>query len=239
MLHEGEAFVSNRPWYFSTVEPCRHALSGGRIGYVWLPDTYAEGFTSFNRYYFAQTGKEGAVVDERFNQGGFLADYFVDYMARRQLSCATSREGEDTCNPVEGIFGPKAMIINEFAGSGGDALPWYFRKMGLGPLVGRRTWGGLVGIGGYPELLDGGGVTAPRWAIYGLNGDWEVENKGIPPDYEVELDPKAWADGHDPQLEQAVKLVMEALEKHPVPKYQRPPYPRYEREKGLAPAPVK
>jgi tricorn protease len=214
-------------------------MSGGRVAYVWLPDTANDGYTSFNRYYFAQTGKEGAVIDERFNQGGFLADYFVDYMARRQLSCATSREGEDACNPVEGIFGPKAMIINEFAGSGGDALPWYFRKMNLGPLVGRRTWGGLVGIGGFPQLLDGGGVTAPRWAIYGLNGEWEVENKGVAPDFEVELDPKAWADGHDLQLERAVKIVMDELAKHPAPKYQRPPYPKYDRQNGTPPAAVR
>jgi tricorn protease len=204
-------------------------LSGGRVGYVWLPDTSARGFTNFNRYYFAQTGKDGVVIDERFNEGGYLADYFLDYMRRSPLSCAMSREGEDTCNPIEGIFGPKAMIVNEFAGSGGDALPWYFRKMGLGPIVGKRTWGGLVGIGGYPGLIDGGGVTAPRWAIYGLNGEWEVENRGIQPDYDVELDPAAFAQGHDPQLERAVKVVLDELAAHPLPKYKRPPFPNYHR----------
>jgi tricorn protease len=206
-------------------------LSGGRVAYVWLPDTFARGLANFNRYYFAQTGKEGAVIDERFNGGGFLADYFVDYMHRVPLSCAASREGDDTCNPVAGIFGPKAMIINEYAGSGGDALPWYFRKLGIGPLVGKRTWGGLVGIGGYPELIDGGGVTSPRWAIYGLNGEWEVENHGIQPDYEVELEPKALAQGHDPQLERAVQVVLDELAKHPTPKYKRPPYPNYHQKK--------
>ncbi len=202
-------------------------LSGGRVGYVWLPDTASGGFTNFNRYYFAQSGKDGAVIDERFNEGGFLADYFVDYMHRTILSCATQRAGEDLCNPGEGIFGPKAMIVNEFAGSGGDALPWYFRKLKIGPIVGHRTWGGLVGIGGYPELLDGGRVTSPRWAIYGLEGDWEVENHGIKPDYEVELEPKAFAEGHDLQLERAVQLVLEQLEKNPPPKYKRPQYPNY------------
>ena len=204
-------------------------MSGGRIGYVWLPDTASGGFTNFNRYYFAQSGKEGAVIDERFNEGGFLADYFVDYLHRTVLSCATQRAGEDLCNPGEGIFGPKAMIVNEFAGSGGDALPWYFRKLKIGPSVGHQTWGGLVGIGGYPELLDGGGVTSPRWAIYGLEGDWEVENHGIKPDYEVELEPKAFAEGHDLQLERAVKLVLEQMEKSPAPKYKRPEYPNYHR----------
>ncbi len=207
-------------------------LSGGRLAYVWLPDTAGGGFNSFNRYYFVQSGKEGAVIDERFNHGGYLADYFVDYLHRPLLSCATQREGEDTCNPLNGIFGPKAMIVNEFAGSGGDALPWYFRKLGIGPIVGRRTWGGLVGIGGYPELIDGGGVTSPRWAIYGLNGDWEVENHGIAPDYEVELEPKAYAEGHDLQLERAVQVVMEALQKNPPPKYKRPPYPNYQKAAG-------
>ena len=137
------------------------------------------------------------------------------------------RAGEDSCNPGEGIFGPKAMIVNEFAGSGGDALPWYFRKLKIGPIVGHQTWGVLVGIGGYPELLDGGGVTSPRWAIYGLDGQWEVENHGIKPDYEVELEPKAFAEGHDLQLERAVQLVLEQMEKNPMPKYKRPEYPNY------------
>ena len=202
-------------------------LSGGRVGYVWLPDTADRGFTNFNRYYFAQSGKQGAVIDERFNEGGYLADYFVDYLNRKILSCATQRDGEDTCNPTEGIFGPKVMVVNEFAGSGGDALPWYFRKLKIGPIVGHRTWGGLVGIGGYPELIDGGRVTSPRWAIYGTDGEWEVENHGIKPDYEIELEPKAFAEGHDLQLERAVQLVLDQLKEHPLPTYKRPPYPNY------------
>ncbi len=232
---EDESSLRNLAW----IEDNRRKvdqLSGGRVAYVWLPDTHAGGFVNFNRYYFAQTGREGAVIDERFNGGGYLADYFVDYLHRTILSCATQREGEDMCNPNEGIFGPKAMIINEFAGSGGDALPWYFRKLRIGPLIGKKTWGGLVGIGGYPELIDGGGVTAPRWAIYGLDGDWEVENRGIQPDYEVELDPKAFAAGHDLQLERAVKAVMDELEKHPLPKYKRPPYPNYHQQQQKATA---
>ena len=130
-----------------------------------------------------------------------------------------TREGETYNEPEEAIFGPKAMIINEFAGSGGDAMPWYFRKAGVGPLVGTRTWGGLVGIGGYPQLIDGGAITAPRWAIYGLKGQWEVENHGISPDVEVELDPKLVREGHDPQLERAVEVVLDLLKKHPLPSY--------------------
>jgi tricorn protease len=125
------------------------------------------------------------------------------------------------------------MIINETAGSGGDALPWYFRKTGLGPLVGKRTWGGLVGIYGYPTLIDGGEVTAPRTAIYGLEGEWEVENHGIAPDYDVDMDPKLVREGHDPQLEKAIEVVLELLRKNPPPSYRRPAYPNYHTSDGL------
>jgi tricorn protease len=202
-------------------------LSGGKLAYVYLPNTAGAGYTNFNRYYFAQVGKQGAVLDERFNGGGQLADYIIDYLHRPVMSQVMTREGEVYPEPEEAIFGPKAMIINEFAGSGGDAMPWYFRKAGIGPLVGTRTWGGLVGIGGYPQLIDGGGITAPRWAIYGLKGQWEVENHGISPDVEVELDPKLVREGHDPQLERTVEVVLEMLKNHPLPSYHPPPYLNY------------
>jgi tricorn protease len=202
-------------------------LSGGKLAYVYLPDTAGGGYTNFNRYFFAQVGKQGAVLDERFNGGGQLADYIIDYLHRPPMSLIMTREGETVAEPEEAIFGPKAMIINEFAGSGGDAMPWYFRKAGVGPLVGMRTWGGLVGIGGYPRLIDGGFITAPRWAIYGLKGQWEVENHGITPDVEVELDPKLVREGHDPQLERAVEVVLDLLKKNPPPSYPKPAYPNY------------
>ena len=202
-------------------------LSGGKLAYVYLPNTPGAGYTNFNRYFFAQVGKQGAILDERFNGGGQLADYIIDYLHRPVMSQVMTREGEPYSEPEEAIFGPKAMIINEFAGSGGDAMPWYFRKAGVGPLVGTRTWGGLVGIGGYPQLIDGGSVTAPRWAIYGLKGQWEVENHGIAPDVEVELDPKLVREGHDPQLERAVQVVLDLLKEHPLPTYPKPPYPNY------------
>ncbi|MGH9430061.1 MAG: S41 family peptidase [Terriglobia bacterium] len=202
-------------------------LSGGKLAYVYLPNTAGAGYSNFNRYYFAQVGKEGAVLDERFNTGGDLADYIIDYLKRPPMSRVATREGEDYTEPIDAIFGPKAMIINQFAGSGGDAMPWYFRKSGIGPLVGMRTWGGLVGIGGYPVLMDGGGITAPRWAIYGLNGHWEVENHGIPPDVQVGLDPKLVREGHDPQLEKAVEVVLDLLKKNPPKHFPRPPYPNY------------
>ncbi|NOZ96124.1 MAG: hypothetical protein GXP47_15505 [Acidobacteria bacterium] len=167
------------------------------------------------------------ILDERYNHGGQLADYIIDYLKRQPMSRIASRQGEDVTEPVEAIYGPKVMIINQFAGSGGDAMPWYFRKAHLGPLVGERTWGGLVGIGGYPQLMDGGRITAPRWAIYGLNGHWEVENHGVAPDIEVWQDPKLVRQGHDPQLERAVQVVLRLLEEHPLRTFVRPPYPVY------------
>ncbi len=203
-------------------------LSGGRLAYVYLPDTGFGGYTNFNRYFFAQVGREGVVVDERFNEGGQLADYIIDYLRRPLLSRVTARDGADWSSPSEAIYGPKVMIINETSGSGGDALPWYFRKVKLGPLVGTRTWGGLVGIGGYPELIDGGGVTAPRAAIYGLEGEWEVENRGVAPDYEVDLEPAAYRRGHDAQLEKAVELAMKDLKANPLPVHKKPAYPNYQ-----------
>jgi tricorn protease len=201
--------------------------TGGRVAYVYVPNTAGAGYTSFNRYFFSQVGKDGLIVDERFNEGGQLADYIIDYLRRPLMSKVVTREGHDWSSPSEAIYGPKVMIINQMSGSGGDALPWYFRKAGLGPLVGKRTWGGLVGIGGYPELLDGGYVTAPRAAIYGLNNEWEVENHGVAPDYDVDLDPAAYRRGHDAQLDKAIEVVMEQLKQHPLPEHPRPAYPNY------------
>jgi tricorn protease len=202
-------------------------LSGGKLAYVHLPDTAQGGFTSFNRYYFAQVGREGAIIDERYNHGGDLADYIIDYLRRPVMSLVETREGDTYSEPVESIYGPKVMIINQFAGSGGDAMPWYFRKAGIGPLIGHQTWGGLVGIGGYPVLMDGGAVTAPRWAIYGLKGEWEVENHGIAPDIAVDMDPKLVREGHDPQLEKAVEVELDLLKKNPPKTYPKPAYPDY------------
>jgi tricorn protease len=201
-------------------------LSKGRLAYVYLPDTASGGYTAFNRYYFAQIDRQGAVLDERWNGGGYLADYVIDFLRRDVTSYAVTREGSTFAFPAA-IYGPKVMIVNESAGSGGDAMPWYFRKARLGTIVGTRTWGGLVGIGGYPALVDGGSVTAPRFAIYGLEGKWEVENVGISPDVTVDLDPKLWRQGHDPQLEKAVEIALAALEKSPLPVHARPPYPNY------------
>ena len=202
-------------------------MSGGKLAYVYLPDTANGGYTNFNRYFFAQVGKQGAILDERFNHGGQIADYIIDYLRREPMDLVTPREGALIIDPAMAIYGPKVMIINQFAGSGGDAMPWLFRKAKIGTLVGVRTWGGLVGIGGYPVLLDGGSVTAPRIAVSSLTGEWEVEGHGIGPDIEVMQDPKLVRQGHDPQLERAVAEAMRQLNDHPLPEYKTPPYPNH------------
>jgi tricorn protease len=205
-------------------------LSKGRLAYIYLPDTASGGYIFFNRYFFSQAGKEGAVVDERFNGGGTNTDYILDYLRRTLMNYRTTRDGEDMTTPVSLIQGPKAMIINEYAGSGGDAMPWHFRQAKVGTLVGKRTWGGLVGFFGPGEsLMDGGVVTAPSRGFWTPKNDWEVENHGVAPDVEVELDPKAVREGHDPQLEKAVELLLADLEKNPIPKHKKPPYPNYHR----------
>ena len=204
-------------------------LSGGKLGYVYLPDTGIGGFTSFNRYYFAQTQRQGAIIDERFNAGGQVADYFVEVLGRHIESYWSPRYGRIEHTPNAAIYGPKVMIANEVSGSGGDALPWLFKQAKLGTLIGERTWGGLVGIGQIPVLMDGGNVTSPSVAFFSPKGEWDVENHGVDPDVEVEQDPKAVSEGHDPQLEKAVAIALDELARHPAIEPQRPAYPNYHR----------
>ncbi len=224
---EGETDLRNLAW----IEDNRRRvdqMSNGRVAYVYLPDTYSGGYTNFNRYFFAQVGKDAVIIDERFNGGGDIADYVIDYLRRPLLSYWTMREGSDITTPIEGIFGPKVMITNEMAGSGGDAMPWLFRKAGIGPLIGKRTWGGLVGHYTNPgDLLDQGFTGTPNLAFYTTDAKWEIENHGVAPDYEVDLDPKAWRKGTDAQLEKAIQVVMELLAKSPSPAPKRPAYPNY------------
>jgi len=208
-------------------------LSHGKLAYIYLPDTASGGYTFFNRYFFSQVGKDGAVVDERFNGGGANTDYILDYLRRTLMNYRTTRDGEDMTTPVSLIQGPKAMIINEYAGSGGDAMPWHFRQAKIGILVGKRTWGGLVGFHGpSASLMDGGVVTAPSRGFWTPNNDWDVENHGVSPDVDVELDPKAVREGHDPQLEKTVELLLADLEKNPIPNHKKPPYPSYHTKSG-------
>ncbi|MEP7075387.1 MAG: PDZ domain-containing protein [Acidobacteriota bacterium] len=197
-------------------------LSGGRLAYVWLPNTGGPGYTSFVRYFYAQQNKEGTVVDERYNQGGMVADFIVNELDRKPMGFFAMRDGTPSFSPIAGIYGPRVMIINESAGSGGDALPFYFKLRKLGPLIGTRTWGGLVGTLGVPATIDGGGITAPTLAFYNLEGKWDVENIGISPTVEVENTPIETADRKDAQLERAVAEAMKLLTTDPVKRQPRP-----------------
>ena len=204
--------------HWSWVEQNRkqvEARSGGRVAYIYMADTGLHGYEAFNRYYFSQLDKQALILDERFNGGGSVADYVVDLLNRPLLSYWATREGKVFTSPNASIFGPKVMIINELSGSGGDALPLFFRRRGLGTIVGKRTWGGLIGIYDYPKLMDGGMFTSPRLAIYSPEGEWEVENEGITPDVEVEMTPKLAIEGRDPQLERAVEIVLAELDANP------------------------
>lgn len=202
-------------------------LSDGKLAYVWLPNTSVAGYRSFNRYYFAQKDKKGAVIDERWNGGGYIADYIVDLLSRELLGYFNNPVGDRLpfTAPNAAIWGPKVMIINDAAGSGGDMLPFMFKLKSIGPLIGTRTWGGLVGIWDVPRLIDGGYITAPRGGFYNLDGEWDVENEGVAPNIEVEQEPKLVNAGHDPQLEAAVKTALELLETEEVEILPQPPDP--------------
>ena len=202
-------------------------LSGGKVAYVWVPSTGGRGVVSFNRYFFAQQDKLGAVIDERFNSGGLLDDYMVDLMTRR-LRAAIVNEvpGGVPFRLPAGILGPKVLLINELAGSGGDFLPWVFRQQRAGPLVGARTWGGLVKSAVHYPLVDGGTLTAPDNRVFDPNaGRWIAENEGVAPDVEVRQDARSVAEGRDPQLERAVEEVLRLLDAEPPPDVAAPPYP--------------
>ncbi|HEX7024481.1 MAG TPA: PDZ domain-containing protein, partial [Gemmatimonadales bacterium] len=193
------------------------SLSGGRLGYVWVPNTGGGGFASFNRYFFAQQDKAGAVIDERFNQGGLLDDYMVDYMGRHLIG-GVSNDAPGGVNfplPMAGVLGPKVLLVTELAGSGGDYFPWAFRQLQVGPLIGTRTWGGLVAASVPYPLVDGGTITAPSSAVFGVNGQWTAEGEGVPPDIEVLLDAKSVAAGRDPQLERGVAETLRLLQQSP------------------------
>jgi tricorn protease len=202
----------------------------GRIGYVYVPNTSNEGHQYFKRYYFPQADKEGMIIDERFNGGGSLADYYTDILRRPYLNYWATRYGADIRSASSSMPGPKVMVVDEYAGSGGDYLPWMFRKEGLGKIVGKRTWGGLVGMLGFPVLMDGGVVTAPNLAFWNEEG-WRIENEGITPDIEVDQLPSAINQGKDPQLEKAIEQVLMELNANPPVIPKRPAYPVRVRKK--------
>jgi tricorn protease len=186
--------------------------TNGRVAYVYLPDTAGDGFKHFNRMFFAQVDKDGIIVDDRRNSGGQAANYVTDVLSRTYLSGWKDRAGMVFETPGGGIYGPKAMLIDQDAGSGGDFLPYAFKRMGLGPLIGKRTWGGLIGISANPALIDGGNHTVPFFRFFTPEKEWRIENEGVAPDIDVELDPTAVNRGRDTQLDAAIQSVMQRMD---------------------------
>lgn len=197
----------------------------GRVGYVYVPDTGRNGQSELVRQFTPQATKDGLIIDERFNSGGQIPDRFIELLNRPIYNYWARRDHKDWQTPFVTHDGPKAMLVNSWAGSGGDAFPYYFRKAGLGPLVGTRTWGGLIGISGNPRPIDGGFISAPTFGFWNTDGQWEVEGYGVQPDYEIVNKPHELVSGQDPQLEKAIELVMEVLEKQPPKEIKKPPYP--------------
>ncbi len=200
-------------------------LSGGRIGYIHLPNTAREGNEELFRAFYPQIGKEALIIDDRYNGGGFIPDRMIELIDRDVLNYIVRRNAKPTSTPGYAHVGPKAMLINGYSSSGGDALPYYFRKRGIGPLIGTRTWGGLIGISGNPSLMDGGRVTVPQFRFLDTEGVWMVEGVGVAPDIEVVDRPDLVAAGHDPSLEKAIEVLLEELKKNPVERVVVPPPP--------------
>jgi tricorn protease len=226
---EGETPLRLYDWVSQNMRRVE-SMSGGRLAYLYLPNTTVQGLASFNRYFFSQTDKQGIIVDDRFNSGGQAPDYMIGYLQAKTWTLLYTPQGDTLSEPFEKIDGPKAMLINQYAGSGGDLIAWLFQHLGLGPLIGETTWGGGVGIFDYPLLIDGGYFTAPRIAFLTKDGRWVIENEGVPPDQEVELDPHSWREGRDPQLEKAVQVVLQELNAHPPTNPRVPSFPDYGRK---------
>lgn len=218
-----ESALRNRDWVEGNMKKVE-AATNGQVAYVYVPNTAAGGHEYFKRYFFPQADKAAIIVDERFNGGGQLADYYIDMLKKPIQSYWNYRYGKDQKAPNASIQGPKVMLIDETAGSGGDYLPYLFRQAKLGTLVGKTTWGGLVGILNFPEFIDGGSVTAPNLAFYDEKG-FGIENVGTPPDIEVEQWPADVIMGKDPQLEKAIQIIMDQLKSNPPKKMKTPAYP--------------
>lgn len=216
-----ETRLRNLAWIESNRRYVEKA-SGGRIGYIYVPSTGLDGQYELVRMFYGQYRKPALIVDERFNNGGQIPDRFVELLNRKPLAFWKTRDGADWQWPPVAHFGPKAMLINGWSGSGGDAFPDYFRKSGLGPLIGTRTWGGLIGISGAPELIDGGSVSAPTFRMYHPDGSWFPEGHGVDPDMEVLEDYSALARGRDAQLDKAIEHLLKQLDEKPFVKPEAP-----------------
>ena len=200
-------------------------LSDGRIGYIHVPNTAVEGSRELFKGMLAYASKDALVIDDRYNGGGFIPDRLIELLSRTPLNYWKQRGLEPNPTPLLNHRGPKAMLINGLSSSGGDALPYYFRKMKLGPLFGTRTWGGLIGISGNPRLSDNGGINAATFRFMGTDGQWAVENEGVAPDFEVVDRPELLAAGRDPTLEAAVQHLLRELEANPPQPVVAPPAP--------------
>jgi tricorn protease len=199
--------------------------TGGRVAYIHVPNTSTLGIQEFSKQYYPQVDRQGIIVDERFNGGGLIPDFFVERLRRNTLVYWSVRDGADARTPSTAIDGPKCILINQYAGSGGDAFPYYFRELGIGPVIGMRTWGGLVGYSHSLPFVDGGIITMPDFGMWDPSrGEWVVENHGVDPDIEVDNTPSEEVSGHDPQLERAIAWALDELARHPPRKPTRPPY---------------
>lgn len=228
---DSETPLRNRAWVEDNLARVTEATDG-RVAYVYVPNTANLGHTYFKRYFYPQANRQAIIVDERHNGGGSVADYYIDLLRRPLISWWATRYGDDVKTPIASIQGPKVMLIDETAGSGGDLLPWMFRQLEMGPIIGKRTWGGLVGILGFPVLMDGGQITAPNLGFWTEEEGFGVENVGVPPDIEVEQWPAEMVDGGDPQLERAIQEALRLLEANPPDAPQRPPFPVRARPSG-------
>ena len=198
--------------------------TNGEAGYIFVPSTGVDGQTELMRQLNAQVDKKALVIDERFNDGGQIPDRFIEMLNRTPLAYWAIRDGETWQWPPYANFGPKVMLMNGWSGSGGDAFPDYFRKKGLGPLIGSRTWGGLIGISGVPGLIDGGNITVPTFRMYNIDGTWFKEGHGVDPDIDVPEDLAAMAKGIDPQLERAITEIKDLIKTKGFMPPKVPPY---------------
>ena len=218
-----EASLRYTAWVRANREQVTKATAG-RIAYIHVPNTALQGIQEFSKGYYPQVDKQGIIVDERFNGGGFIPDFFVERLMRKTWTYWSSRDGESFRTPQQSIDGPKCILANEYAGSGGDAFPFYFKQQGVGPIIGKRTWGGLVGISRDLPLIDGGSVTMPDFGVYSTDGRWIIENHGVDPDFEVENTPESGVDGRDLQLEKAIEWSLDQLKKNPPVRPARPEF---------------
>ena len=216
--------LRNLVWIESNRRIVQQATNN-RVGYIYVPDTGTNGQNELVRQFIPQRTKDALIIDERFNSGGQIPDRFIELLNRPIYNYWARRDHRDWQTPFVSHTGPKVMLINGWSGSGGDAFPYYFRKTGLGPLVGTRTWGGLIGISGNPQLIDGGFVTAPTFGFWNTEGNWDVEGYGVDPDYNLENAPHEMAAGRDPQLEKAIEIILQLLDKQPPKKPRKPSYP--------------